>query len=186
MANLAGYAKNNGYDVHCFTSERQKGTVGITSNSIPLHIVDDICSNNIFQSLISETTLGIGIGEAWRFDKETIDKFNGRLLDYMGIPLPHYRGGAHFSWMILMGCKDGGCYLETVDENTEQGVCDTGLVIKSKEYQFPDTVRIPQDYFDYAFIEDMGFFIEFFKEMKNGKEFEIRSINVKGGFKANE
>jgi methionyl-tRNA formyltransferase len=57
---------------------------------------------------ITEFTLGIGMGEAWTFDEDLINLFRGRLLDFMGIPLPRYRGGAHYTWMILRGDMQGG------------------------------------------------------------------------------
>ena len=63
--------------------------------NIPFNILfsSDINLEQMFIQAITEKTLAIGLGEAWTFNQATISKFNGRLIDLMGIRMPQYRGG---------------------------------------------------------------------------------------------
>ena len=71
-------------------------------------ITEDINKEKELLSHINDETLGIGIGEAWSFNQKIINKFSGKLIDFMGIPLPRYRGGAHYTWMIMKREKKNG------------------------------------------------------------------------------
>ena len=53
----------------------------------------------------------------------------------MGIPLPKYRGGAHFTWMILQNEKNNGACFRIINENSEQGVFDSGDKIEFLNYK---------------------------------------------------
>jgi hypothetical protein len=123
---------------------------------------------------ITDTTLGIGLGEAWSFQPQLIERFRGRLLDFMGIPHPRYRGGAHYTWMILHDNRTGGCNLQVINEDMVQGEFDSGAILKSREYQFPHTARIPQDFFDAATSEEVAFILEFLDEVQSGTAFVLR------------
>lgn len=186
LAEFAIFLKSSKYPVTVFSSQRQlneiikkdgKSLKGVLiDNNIDFHISIDICKDRHFYSLITETTLALGVGEVWRFDKKTIEKFNGRLLDFMGIPLPRYRGGAHYSWLILRRGKNWGCNLQIINEEMIQEVFDSGEIVKSKEYLFPPTVRIPQDYFDFAVKSELSFLKEFLQEIEDGHEFELAKV----------
>lgn len=187
---LAGFAKflknTKRYIVTVFSCERQLDEkIGenretlkelLEKNQIEIFVSDNICQDEEFVSRISETTLAIGFGEVWTFDKKTVDLFNGRLLDYMGIPLPQYRGGAHYTWQILRQNKTGCCNLQLINEDMIQGVFDSGEILKSKEYFFPADARTPQDYFDAALEEDLTFLKEFLEEVQQNKEFALTKL----------
>ena len=128
------------------------------------------------RGLITTATLGLGLGEPWRFSRDLIDRFGGRLLDFMGIRLPQYRGGAHYSWQILRRSRIGCCNLQIVNEATVQGVFDSGEIVKSREYLFPASARIPRDYFDFAVREEVDFLREFLREAEEGKDFPLTHI----------
>jgi len=174
------------YSVRCFSCERQlKEVIGkngetlrklLDRDKITYYSSDDICKDKRFLSSITKTTLGLGFGEPWRFDGKTIKKFEGRLLDFMGIRLPQYRGGAHYSWQILRRNKTGCCNLQLINEEMIQGIFDSGEIVKSKEYLFPPTLRIPQDYFDFAVRVESEFLNEFLREVKAGRDFELTKI----------
>lgn len=173
-------------EVVLFSSPRQidekmdsKGTtLGdlVKEKNIKYFITEDINSEKKLYDFISKNTLGLGLGEAWSFSKEILDKFEGRLLDFMGIPLPKYRGGAHYSWLILSGEKKWGCCMQVINEDTVQGEFDSGEIVKRKDYLIPHTCRIPQDIFDYACKEDVEFIMEFIEEAVKGKEFILENI----------
>lgn len=170
LVDFAIYLSSIEVDVHCFTSHRQHTYLA------GIYVVDDICSDGVFQSLITDTTLVIGIGEAWKMDERTIDLLKGRLVDVMGIPLPQYRGGAHHSWQIMRRSKLGGCCIQLINKDTEQGVFDSGEILKSCEYIFPPDARIPQDYFNDALIHDLAFLKEFIKEVQAEHDFTLTKV----------
>ena len=104
IVGLADWLKNESIEVKIYTSKRhsverltQEKNLEELINEIgvPYVITEDI---NIEDSLINEitpNTVGIGIGEAWSFNSEIIDAFEGKLLDFMGIPLPRYLSLIH-------------------------------------------------------------------------------------------
>ena len=103
--------KSKDYDVNIFTCQRQinekiyldgktLATV-LREHSIKFISTEDINSEKKLIPLITNQTLGIGLGEPWSFSKSIIKKFEGRLVDLMGVRLPQYRGGAHYTWQIL-------------------------------------------------------------------------------------
>ncbi|MCL0030839.1 hypothetical protein M1N55_02225 [Dehalococcoidia bacterium] len=179
-------SKNDDYKLNIFTCKRQleepiypngkKLKEFFLDNSLSYVSTDDINDEPELIQLITENTLGIGLGEAWTFSPEIIEKFGGRLIDLMGIPLPQYRGGAHYTWQILMENKMGSCNLQMVNEHTVQGVFDSGEIIKTENYNFPNTVRNPNDYFEVAVAHEIKFVKEFLNEINKGKNFHPKML----------
>ncbi|MGE5473210.1 MAG: hypothetical protein ACM3UU_03200 [Ignavibacteriales bacterium] len=154
----------------------EKLSEALDKMSVCYFISEDI---NLEQGLLKEidqNTLGLGLGEAWSFNKKIIDLFDGRLMDFMSIPLPRYRGGAHYTWAILRDERNWGCNIQVINEDMVQGEFDSGEIVKSREYVFPKNCRIPQDFFDYAEKQDMDFVLEFISEISLGKTFELKEI----------
>jgi len=178
--------KNTSYSFHVFTCERQLADIIYSDDTtlrkffvdreIPFCSTENINENEEIKSLIMENSLGLGLGEAWSFSAELISRFQGRLLDFMGIRLPQYRGGAHYTWQILRGNRIGCCNLQIINEKMVQGVFDSGEIIKTEEYLFPPSARIPADYFDYAVKKEILFLNEFLEEVDAGKDFELSKV----------
>lgn len=174
--------ERHGLDVFLYTCERQLNEKLVADGTtlegflvrydIPYRASEDINSEPGFLDEITAGCLGIGLGEPWSFSGEIIDRFDGRLLDLMGIRLPQYRGGAHYTWQILRGCRMGGCCLQIVNEDTVQGRFDSGWIVTSKEYLFPSWARVPADYFQAAGEEEKGFLLEFLQQVQEGADFE--------------
>lgn len=190
-AELSVYLQENGaYAFDIFTCERQLNDNIYADNitlrkffndrSIPFHSTENINENQDIKSIITDHSLGFGLGEAWSFSKNLIDRFDGRLLDFMGIRLPQYRGGAHYTWQILRGNRISCCNLQIINEEMIQGVFDSGEIVKSKEYLFPSSARIPEDYFEFAVRQEISFIKEFLEEIKEGQDFKL--INVQENF----
>ncbi|CAM4199109.1 hypothetical protein EWU23_04735 [Cytophagaceae bacterium 50C-KIRBA] len=182
-AELALYLKDaTNFKYNLFTSSRQLGDIifangqtfeeYLIENEITYFVTDDINQNDEFLNSISRESLAIGIGEAWSFNQEVIALFDGRLIDLMGIRLPQYRGGAHYTWQILKGNKIGACNLQVINEEMIQGVFDSGEIIKFKEYLFPNEARIPDDYFSFATSQEILFIKEFIDEISAGHHFQ--------------
>ncbi|MCZ2481747.1 hypothetical protein G9H64_02160 [Aquirufa nivalisilvae] len=181
-AELALYIKQSGilrFDL--FTAPRQLSDIiypsGLTfegylkQNEIEYSVTEDINHCDSFLNSVTESSLAIGLGEAWSFKPEVIALFEGRLIDLMGIRLPQYRGGAHYTWQILRGNRIGACNLQVINEEMIQGVFDSGEIIKFKEYLFPNEARIPDDYFAFATSQEILFIKEFIDEISAGHHF---------------
>jgi len=148
----------------------------LDKHTISYWSVSDINVDSDLIRKITPNTLGIGIGEAWKFSTEILVRFSGRLLDLMGTRLPQYRGGAHYTWQILRKNRIGCCNLQVINEETVQGVFDSGEIVKTREYFFPESARIPDDYFETAVTIEVAFLNDFLNEVKSGKEFPLMRL----------
>lgn len=143
---------------------------------IPFFHSNDINRAPELRSAVSDATIGIGLGEAYTFSKETIALFQGKLFDFMTIRLPQYRGGAHFTWQILRKNRVGCWNIQLINEEMIPGVYDSGEILKSREYLLPPTAKIPADYYDAAHAEGFRLFCEFLTEVQAGKEFALAAL----------
>jgi methionyl-tRNA formyltransferase len=137
-------------------------------------ISKDINNDQSIKNAITDKTLGLAIGAAWLFEPKTAALFNGRLLDFMGIALPQYRGGAHYTWQILAGNKTGACNLQIIYGGKH--AFHKGEIIKRRDYFFPASARKPKDYFSAAIKEELDFLNKFFDEIFEGKQFSTKTL----------
>ena len=80
----------------------------------------------IIKKFIKPSTLGLSINSIWKFNKKTINLFNGKLFNYHAADLPSERGGANISWRILLNKnKNISINIHKVDEEF-----DTGNIVK--------------------------------------------------------
>ena len=93
--------------------------------------------------------------------------------------MPTYRGGAHYTWMILNKNRDGGCFLQNVNENTLQGYNDTNKYYLKKEYKYPKKLITPKDYFNYSCKIEIKFLISFLNKIKKNTYFNLKEISKK-------
>ena len=172
-----------GFEVFAFTSPRHAAepvTAGgerldtvLAGVGVPFWVTADINTDANLMGLITASTLGIGMGEAWSFGRPLIDAFGGQLVDFMGIPLPRYRGGAHYSWMILTGERRMACNIQLIDEHMVQGEHDSGAIVFHREYQLDSQVRIPRDYFQAAVPAELAFIRDFLAKINAGHDFPL-------------
>ena len=59
------------------------------------------------------------------------------MLNFNGIPVPKYLGGAHYTWQILNSDKSGGNVLQEITENI-----DKGPILKSDYYELSSSAKI--------------------------------------------
>lgn len=136
---------------------------------------DDINHNKKLVQLVDGKTLGVAFGASWTFSKKTVDLFNkNHLLDFMGIDLPRYRGGAHYSWQIMHGNRASVLNMQMVFGGTSE--FHRGPVIFRNTYQNPRLAK-PLDYFLTNSKHQIDFFRRFLKAVENGVEFKIVKIN---------
>ncbi|MBF0156117.1 MAG: hypothetical protein HQL57_02900, partial [Magnetococcales bacterium] len=107
------------------------------------HVVEAINRWDGLGALIQgEPTLALCFGPAWIFTEAVIAAFPLGMINFNGIPLPRYLGGAHYTWQILNGDRSGGCFLQEITVEV-----DRGPILRSHRYLLPVGVRLPRDYF---------------------------------------
>ncbi len=181
LVDAAKMLRDRGYTIDIYTAPRQEAeilpngkTLGVTLTKAGFDwfiSTDDI---NVALPLhtITEKTIGIGLGEAWSFQAPILNAFQHRLLDFMTIPLPRYRGGAHISWAIMNQENEWGCALQEVTTNTEQGVWDDGAIVCSATYHVPSLAMTPKDWFDECSVREVEFLADFFTGVQRGRHYE--------------
>lgn len=184
LVRLAAALVKLGKDVVIFAAERHATeTVDSTGRSlaevagalrVDLRSPADINGDPVFTGLAEAGGIALGFGETWSFTAECVRRFDGRLLDVMGIPLPRYRGGAHYTWMIMSGERRTSIHLQLITEQMRQGLYDDGALVKSRDYEFPASARIPEDYFGFAEQTELAFLLEFVADVDAGRNFALR------------
>ena len=131
---------------------------------------EDINTDPRLKNQITTNTLGLALGAAWVFEKQTVALFaENHLLDFMGIDLPRYRGGAHYTWQILHGNKKGCANLQIILGGGE--TFHRGPIIKREEYHLAENLKMPKDYFDFIVGREVSFLQKFLREVADGGEF---------------
>jgi len=191
LVNIAREARSQGISVFVFAAKRHLAEMISVKSRLTLsqalqeirvqfYSVKDINKSARLKSLITKSALGIGLGEAYTFSDQTISLFGNKIFDFMVIPLPCYRGGAHFTWQILRHDKMGAWNIQVINKDMVPGVYDSGGIIKTRKYAIPLSARIPQDYFDLAHREGLEIFLDFIREIKAGKNFSVTPVNETG------
>ena len=172
--------KELGFQVFVVTSERHsKETRCIDSKTntlldwldddqIEYVVSQDITIDERVLSAISDVTIGLSFGAAWIFKQEFIDRFNGNLLNLHGAQLPKNRGGGGFSWRIMQGDKVGVSLIHKVDTGI-----DTGDIVFSEEYTYPEKCKVPLDYQEYSVNKYNELLDTFFDKVKNLESFNM-------------
>ncbi len=189
LVSLAKMLRDRDYTLDIFTAPRQEAepigahgeTLGemLSKAGMDWYQTSNDINEDLQAGIIDGTTLGIGLGEAWSFKQPLLDAFNGRLLDFMGIPLPMYRGGAHYTWAIMNQQQKWGCSLQVVTKNTVQGEHDDGEIICQAFYEVPPMSIIPADWFDTCNGMELGFLMAFFDKVESGFDFQPTMPNEK-------
>ena len=184
LLDSASRLAGEGYRVAVFTSPRHlaevldaQGTTlasALEASGVPTFESPDINDEPRLAEHVGPTTLGIALGPAWIFRADVCRLFGDRFVNYMGIDLPRYRGGAHYTWQILQGNRRGSVNLQLINE-----VVDSGAIVKSREFLFPATARVPGDYFDVAERVNAEFLAEFLEEVKRDEDFQLQPIQEK-------
>jgi RimJ/RimL family protein N-acetyltransferase/methionyl-tRNA formyltransferase len=181
MVEVAKMLRERGIILDIFTSPRQEQepvgpsgeTLGdmLTRAGMDWYIVCDDINTAFPTVLVTPKTLGIGLGEAWSFGAPILDAFQGRLLDFMGIPLPKYRGGAHYSWAIMNDEMEWGCCLQEVTSNTVQGEYDDGAIVWQERYDVSRAAFIPQHWFEACGAYELDFLSRFLDKLEANVSF---------------
>ncbi len=135
----------------------------LSAEKVPFLVVEDIASDEVSEFLGDlSSAFCLSLGAAWIFKNDIIENlFNGKLFNLHGTRLPQSRGGGGSSWQIMMGNRLGFCQLHLVDSGV-----DTGNIVKTEEFLYPPSCRIPKDYNDLYFNKNIDFVIDFIEEIR--------------------
>lgn len=178
MIATALYAKKIGYEVNAILAPRhavepvedgQTTESTLRSGGIDVVVVEDINGWNGFAEVVEpgSKSLALCFGPAWIFSNAVIGGFAAGMFNFNGIPIPHYLGGAHYTWQILNGNRRGGCFLQSITERVDQGD-----VLRYEYFDLPESVRVPKDYFEANFDIGAAFLSRLLDDMKRGAKFE--------------
>lgn len=142
---------------------------------VPFQAVDEISPCPALEAFVDGQTLGIAIGAAWVFPHALASKFSGKFFDFMGIDLPRYRGGAHYTWAILNQHRRGACNLQVIEGGSE--TFHRGKILCSESYVFPLDCRTPQDFFEFAVPRETAFLEAFFDRVQRQETFRLSALD---------
>ena len=80
-------------------------------------------------------------GPAWILSKKIINIFDRNIFNFNAIPIPDYVGGAHYTWQILNGDKQGAVVIQRLTE-----IVDRGEVVAIKRFKIEGYSLLPSDY----------------------------------------
>lgn len=89
-----------------------------------------------------DDSMGFCFGAPWIFPADVIRRFSRGMLNFNGIPIPRYLGGAHYTWQILNRNRLGGCHVQQITEKV-----DRGDLIMSESFELSHEAQTPDRYF---------------------------------------
>ncbi len=131
--------------------------------------------DNKFKSFINsnsqaKNTIFISLGARYIFSKEYIEKiFLNNLVNFHGTRLPLDAGGGGFSWKIMREDRIDNQLVHLVDQKI-----DNGPIISNHLSLVPKDCQIPIDFEIYREKKFISFYKKFIKELKGGKNFELK------------
>ena len=143
----------------------------LNQEKIKHEVIEDINKSKKLDEYLTSNAIGIYLGPAWDLNENNLNKFKGRLIEFMGIPLPQYRGGAHYTHQILKNDRNWACYLQIVTNEKHKG-----QVFAEVKYQMPLNAKTPQNCLDILSDLSVTFLVKFAKDIIAGKEFEPKTL----------
>ena len=134
-----------------------------------VHVVQDINAWPKLESVdwAGANSLALCFGSPWIFGEHVLARFGAGMINFNGIPIPRYLGGAHYTWQILNGDRTGGCLLQEITMDV-----DRGPVLRRHLFDLPAGVRLPEDYFLANYEEGCRFMEQVIGDIRADKAFE--------------
>lgn len=134
-----------------------------------VHVVSDINSWAGIEKIIGQyqNPLALCFGPTWIFNNKLIKLFTAGMYNFNGIPIPHYLGGAHYTWQILNNDRRGGCFFQEITEHL-----DRGDILRYAYYDLPERCRVPEDYFKVNHDIGLIFIKNLLNDIKQGITFD--------------
>lgn len=140
----------------------------VKQKGIVWHESADINIDARINQYLAKSALAITFGPSWDLEPDFINKFKGRLFNLNPIRLPEFRGGAHFSWQIMMSDKQGASVIEQWGK-----IISTGKIITKKLFNFGTRAKIPRDFIDISNKHSLLLFKEFFDRIERQRDFQL-------------
>ena len=131
------------------------------------------------KSIFHEPDLVLCLGPSWIFSKSFVDTFENKLFNINCIPVPRFRGGAHFTWQILQSNNEISIVIQKITNQLDRGEIvfrSDSLLKKSRprpidyfeayENAMCDSIQKFMDCFVYSNFESVIKFDEIEKEMQ--------------------
>ena len=132
------------------------------------HLVDDINAWPDIGDAGGEGVLALCFGPSWIFGEHVLGRFGASMINFNGIPIPRYLGGAHYTWQILNRDRHGGCFLQEITMDV-----DCGPILRRHDFELPADARLPWDYFVANVEEGRKFLLSAIADMRADKPFEV-------------
>ncbi len=141
----------------------------LSAAGFEIHCVDDINQWLGLEAAVGAEgdAVALCFGPAWIFSPAVRERFAAGMINFNGIPVPRYLGGAHYSWQIMNGDRSGGCVLQDIT-----GDVDRGPILRAHYYELPSECRIPADYYRANLAVATAFLAEAIADMRAGVVFE--------------
>ena len=120
----------------------QVSSVAGSIDKVALLVVDSIDDSRSVQ-VLSDSDIAFSFGAAWIFKEKHIDLCSN-FLNMHCTTLPQWRGGGGFSWQILAGENRSAVTFHRVDAGV-----DTGDIVFTNSFYFPDGVATPKQRSEY-------------------------------------
>lgn len=178
--------KNTFFDIVVFSSKRhleelvpgQKNILSafLKKNKIRFYNSENINKDKKLKKEITLNSLGIALGASWVFEKPTVLLFKkNHFLDFMGIDLPKYRGGAHYTWQILHQNRQGCANLQIIEGGKD--VFHKGAILLRENFTLPKELKTPLDFFDFISKKETDFLKKFLEDINRGKDFKLQKLD---------
>ena len=130
--------------------------------------LDDInqLSKAQLQELLPEKSMAICYGPAWVFGKQVIAQFHFGMFNINAIPIPHYLGGAHYTWQLLNKNRQGGCFFQQITQDVDQGD-----IYAKHEFSISEQAITPDEYFIENIKQGKCFIEKLAEQFKQGSDF---------------
>jgi len=140
----------------------------LVNQQIAFHCVDDINQLSEQQQcqLIPEHALAMCFGPAWIFSSQLIKHFSFGMFNINAIPIPHYLGGAHYTWQLLNQDHQGGCFLQQITEQVDQGD-----ILAEHKFTIPENASSPEEYFAQNINEGLTFIKQLIQRFSDNEPF---------------
>ena len=137
----------------------------LQSRDIETHLLEDINEPGALDGIYDPgaQALALCFGPAWVFNDEVMGRFGRGMINFNGIPIPRYLGGAHYTWQILNNDRTVGMAMQEITN-----ILDRGDILRFEEFLLPSSARIPQDYYEGNYQIACNFLGQFVEDMKAG------------------
>lgn len=181
LVNCAKYLNKKKIEYVIFSSQRQMDEEiedGKTFSEViskigsKVFISKNINDDKNLKDYVDKNTIAMSFSAAWIIKQNTIDLFNGKIVNLHETRLPQNRGGGGFSWQIMRGNNLGYCTLHLIDKGI-----DSGDIVCMEEFLYPDSCKTSKDFFEYMVKKDKVFIEKFVNSVLDNKDFSLSKQN---------